>query len=132
MDPLTLILMALASGVTAATQEVDSEAVKDAYHGLRALLQSKFAGQPEAELVLAKHEEKPKVWEAPLKEALVEVAADQDEEIIRAAQKLMGQLNPQQAVAGKYNVQITGKVQGFVLGDNAQVEMNFGNEPEEE
>jgi len=36
-----------------------------------------------------------------------------------------------QAEMGKYNVQITGNVHGFVQGDNQQVTMNFGKEPED-
>ena len=38
---------------------------------------------------------------------------------------------PQQASAGKYNVQI-GEAQGTVIGDNAQVTMNLGGRPRED
>ena len=131
MDPITLILTALATGATFVAKETVSEAIKDAYHGLKARIQRKFAGKPDAELVLAKHEEKPEIWKAPLTDALIETAADQDEEIIKAAQKLMTLVNPQQAAMGKYNVQITGDVQGFIQGNNVQVTMTFGDKPPE-
>jgi hypothetical protein len=41
-------------------------------------------------------------------------------------------VNPQQAASGKYNVQITGKVQGYVQGDHANVTMNFNSDPEKQ
>jgi hypothetical protein len=126
MDPLTLIVTALVTGATAALKDTATEAVKDAYHGLKGMIQRRFAGKPEAEMALTQAEKKPEVWQEPLKDALKETTADQDEEIITAAQKLMGLLDPQQAAAGKYNVQIAGNVQGLAQGDYQHVEMNFG------
>jgi hypothetical protein len=131
MDPITLIIAALTAGIVAGTQDTAKEAVKDAYNGLKTLLQRKFAGKSSAEVALAEHENDPETWEAPLKKALVQTQADQDQEIIAAAQKLMAQVNPQQAAMGKYNVQITGNVQGFAQGDYQHVNMNFGNPPKE-
>ena len=95
MDPLSLILGALAAGAATATTAVADEAVKDTYKGLKILVQRKFAGKPDAELVLAKHEDKPEIWKEPLKAELVEVAADRDDEIIKAAEKLMTVVNEQ-------------------------------------
>jgi hypothetical protein len=126
MDPLTLIVTALVTGGAAALQDTATDAVKDAYRGLKGLIQRRFAGKPEAEVALTQAEKKPEVWQEPLKDALKESRADQDEEIVSAAQKLMGLLDPQQASAGKYNVQIAGNVQGFAQGDYQHVEMNFG------
>jgi hypothetical protein len=128
MEPITLILTALAEGAKASA----GVAIKDAYNGLKTLIQRKFSGKPVAEMALTQHEAKPEVWEAPLKEALTETSADQDPELVTAAQKLMELANPQQAAVGKYNVQITGNVQGVVAGDNAKVEMNFGGEKPKE
>jgi hypothetical protein len=130
MDPITLIVAALVAGATTSAQATAGDAVKDAYDGLKALIQRRFRGRPEAEVVLAKHEEKPQVWEAPLKDALTETAADQDEAIVKAAQQLMSLVDPQQAASGKYNVQITGNVQGLAQGDHQQVTMTFGDKPE--
>ena len=50
--------------------------------------------------------------------------------IVQAAQALLKLIQPQQASAGKYNVQI-GEAQGTVVGDNAQVTMTFGNKPKD-
>ena len=38
----------------------------------------------------------------------------------------------QQSVGSKYDIQITGDVEGLVLGDDAQVTMNFGGESRDE
>jgi hypothetical protein len=51
------------------------------------------------------------------------------EEIIKADQELIVQVNPQEAAMSKYNTQIHGNVQGFIQGDNAQVEMTFRDKP---
>jgi hypothetical protein len=130
MDPVTVIVTALASGAAAAAKETAAEAIKDAYQGLRSLLQRKFAGQPVAELTLSKHADKPEVWEAPLKEALTDIGAELDEAIIAAAQQLLALLNPQEAPKGTYHLHIAGNAQGVVQGDHAQVTMTFGDRPE--
>ena len=62
---------------------------------------------------------------------LVQEQVDQDHEIIEAAQRVMQLVQPQQAAMGKYNVQITGNVQGFAQGDHQTVHMTFGKEPKE-
>ena len=53
MDPVTLIVTALGAGAGSALQDGASEAVKDAYARLKALVKKRFAGRPKAELVLA-------------------------------------------------------------------------------
>lgn len=127
MDPVTLILSALSLGAAAGVQAAASATIKDTYQGLKTLIQRKLIDKPEGELILAKHTEKPNTWELPLKETLIEVGADKDEEIIKAAQRVMTLVNPQQAAIGKFNVQVAGDVQGFVQGDNTQVTMTFGD-----
>ena len=131
MEPLTLIVSALVAGATAALQETASQAVKDAYAGFKALIQKRFAGKPEAEMALAQHEKKPDIWKEPLKDALTETDADKDPAIIEAADNLLKLIQPQQIGIGKYNVQI-GEAKGVVIGDQAQVEMTFSDEPEQE
>ncbi len=131
MDPLMLIVTALGSLASSGGQSFISEAAKDAYTTLKTRVQQKFAGKPAAELVLQEHETDPGTWELPLKQALIEAQVDQDKDIVDAAQKVMTLVQPQQAAMGKYNVQITGNVQGFAQGDHQQVNMHFGIDPEE-
>ncbi len=125
MDPATLILTALSTGAAAGSQALVSDAIKDAYAGLKSLIQRKFAGKSSAELALTEHETDPKTWEGPLRKALMQMQVDQDENIIKAAQRVMTLIQPQQAAMGKYNVQITGNVQGFNQGDYNTITQTF-------
>ncbi len=89
MDPVTLILTALTSGAAASAQTTTSEAINDAYQGLKTLIQRKFAGKATAEIALVEHEKKPEVWKAPLEEELRGTGSGEDQEIIASAQKVM-------------------------------------------
>ena len=65
MDPITLIVTALAAGAALGVKDTTSSAVKDAYAGLKALVRKRLAGRPGADLVLARHEKAPEPWQAP-------------------------------------------------------------------
>ena len=125
MEPITLILTALTIGAATIAKGALTEMGKEAYQNLKKSIQNKLAGNKEAELVLEKYEEKPTVWETPLKDMLITAGIDKDKEIIQTAQNLLSIIDPQQAAVGKYNLQITGEVNGIVQGDNAQVTMHF-------
>ena len=125
MDPVSVVLAALAAGTTAATKDTASQAVKDAYAGLKALVKKRFEKRPQAEMALAEYEKDTATWEKPLQKSLVETGADQDEAIVRQAQRVLKLVHPQQASQGKYNVQI-GEGKGIVIGDNPQVTQTFG------
>ena len=59
MDPVSLLVAALAAGASAALQDTVSQAVKDAYgQGLKSLLKRKLGGdKPLAQAVIERHEE---------------------------------------------------------------------------
>ena len=73
MDPVTLIVTALAAGAGVGMKDTASAAVTDAYTGLKALVKRRFAGHPDSELVLTRHEEAPQAWEGPLAAELAAV-----------------------------------------------------------
>jgi hypothetical protein len=100
MDPVTIILTALVAGAAKAA----GDTVPDAYQGLKALVQKKFSGKPAAEMVLEEHEKDPETYGAPLKKNLVEAGIDKDEEILKAAEELLKQLDPQAAAAGSITI----------------------------
>lgn len=131
MDPLTLIIAALTAGAAAGLQSTVSQAVQEAYNGLKTLIQHKFADKPAAEVALSQHEQEPDVWKAPLESELKKTGADKDDAIIQAAQKLMALAQPEQAAMGKYNVHISGG-QGVVVGEHNTSTMNFGVLPKSE
>jgi hypothetical protein len=111
MDSVVLILTALQATSIASNLVVKNDVVKDAYVSLRERIRQKFAGKPGAELALSEYEADPETWEAPLKKALVQVQADQDKQIMEAAQYIMRLIQPRYASVGIYNVQIRGKRQ---------------------
>jgi hypothetical protein len=120
-----LIVTALVAGAAGGVQTVAGEAIKDAYTTLKGAILRRFGGKPEVTVALEKAEQKPEVWTEPLKDALQEAGADREPDIVQAAQELMKLVEPAAAQAGKYNVQITGNVQGLATGDNQHVEMTF-------
>lgn len=115
MEPLSLIVAALVAGAAKAA----GDAVPDAYIGLKALIKRKFAGEPKAEMVLEEHASDPETYEAPLKKKLAEASADQDKEILQAAQELLKQLQPEETTAGKYKVDFHSEVKGAQIGDHS-------------
>jgi hypothetical protein len=126
MDPITLILTALAAGATASIQTTAGEAVKDAYTGLKTLIQRKFVGKPSAEVALAEHEKKPDIWKAPLAQGLKETEADQDQDIIAAAQQLIQLAQIQLGDKKNTNVTFQGPAQGTNIGDDNTITQTFG------
>jgi hypothetical protein len=90
IDPLTLILTALAQGAAKAATDV----VPDAYKSLRELLKQRFAGKPTGELVLQEHAADPATYEAPLRKQLEQAALADDPEVLALARELLERLGP--------------------------------------
>jgi hypothetical protein len=121
MEPVTLILGALAAGALGGVGEAATSAVRDAYQGLRGLLTKKLAGRASAEVALVEHETDPVTWRDPLAQALRASGAAGDPTVIKAAQQLMALMDEAGARAGKYHVDLRG-AQGVQAGDhNIQV-----------
>jgi hypothetical protein len=116
MDPITLIVTALAAGAALGVKDTASAAVKDAYSGLKVLVRNRLGGRQDAELVLAKHELAPETWQAPLMAELAEARADRDRELIAAAQAMLDLAGEAGGRAGKYTVDARGAA-GVQIGD---------------
>lgn len=78
------------------------------------MIKRKFAENEPAKVVLDEHEKDPETYEVPLKKKLTEAEVDRDEEIIKAAQEIMKQEDPQGLIAGKYNINVAGDIKGIV------------------
>jgi hypothetical protein len=115
MDPITLIVTALAAGAALGLQDTASAMVKDAYASLKALVKKRLGGDPGAEMVLARHEQAPETWQAPLKEELARTGADGDGDLIAAAKALLDLVGA--GSAGKYTVDVRA-AQGVQIGDH--------------
>jgi hypothetical protein len=125
MDPVTLIVGALAAGAAKGTGETAATAVKDAYQGLRRLVLTMFAGNATAEVVLAEHAADPDTYQAPLAKQVRDSGAGADPAVIEAAQQLMALLDQTGGRTGKYRVNLTG-AQGVQVGDHNQQVNSFG------
>jgi len=128
MDPVTLIVTALAAGAASALQDGASSAVTDAYARVKALVMRRFANRPKGELVLAEHEAAPQVWEAPLAAELSAAGAGGDADLVAAAQALMGLVDQAGSRSGKYVVAVGGS-QGVQVGDRNTQTNTFGPGP---
>lgn len=122
MDPVTLIIAAIAAGAASGATETVSQAVQDGYTGLKQLLTARFAGNPKAAQTLAEHEADPDTYEKPLAKQLQETGADQDKEILAAAEAVLKAAD-QAGVKTKYQIMVTGGKVG-IIGDHGHVTMN--------
>jgi hypothetical protein len=103
MDPVTLIVTALAVGAALGLKDAASSAVTDAYNGLKGLVRRVLAGRPGGELVLHQHEQDPQVWDK-LAHELTAAGAAQDTGLVAAAQAFLALADVGGTAAGKYAV----------------------------
>jgi hypothetical protein len=121
MDPIVLIVTALATGASAGTLEALKDDVKDAvkaaYARLRGLARKRVAGRPDGELALERHETAPQKWGSVLIDELTGAGAADDADLVAAAKEVMELVDRTGASAGKYNVKIK-KAKAFQIGDS--------------
>lgn len=123
MEPISLIIAALAAGAAAGAGDTAGQAVRDAYAALKSLLRRRVSDDA-GQTVLAQHESDPEVWRKPLEQQLIASGAPDDEAVVEAARRLLAIADPHGSRQGKYTVQVTGG-QGAVIGDHAQVTQTF-------
>jgi hypothetical protein len=120
MEPVTLILAALAAGASAgaldALKDGTKEKAKAAYARLRGLVERRVSGRPHGQLALAEYESAPQKWEGLLAAELTEVGAAHDDDLVAAAKALMELVDQTGARSGKYNVTIRDS-KAFQVGD---------------
>jgi hypothetical protein len=127
MDPITLIVTALAAGAAVGVKDAASAVVKDAYAGLKALVKKRLGEEPGTELVLARYEQAPETWQAPLMAELAGTGADGDRDLIAAAQALLDLID-ETGGAGKYAVDVRGAM-GVQVGDHNRQDNVFNAHP---
>lgn len=120
MDPITLIITALAAGAASGAIDGLKDTAKDAalavYAKLRGLAHKRVAARPDGDRALARFETSPVTWKPVLTEELTESGAADDAELLAAAKELMELIDRAGASRGKYNVTITGG-EGVQVGD---------------
>jgi hypothetical protein len=128
MDPISVIVAALAAGARAGLTEASSVAVKDAYEGLRELVSRRLRGRSVARAALVEYEKAPHVWQEPPSAELVAVDAGSNAEIISAARRVLALLDEVSTRSGKYVVDMRG-AQGAQLGDHNTQTNTFTTRP---
>jgi hypothetical protein len=118
VDPITLITTAVVAGATNIGTDLLSEATKDGYQALMKILRRRFDGDNLGTTALAKVEQEPERWEAPLHQAVMESGVAQDQEVIQLAQLVLDGLKESAGIVGKNSTQVFGKAQGVITGDN--------------
>ena len=111
MDPPTLVVTAVVAGAALALKDVTSSVVKDAYAGLTRLIIDKYGDKGDVADALGKVEANPesKGRQTVLEEELTTAGAAQDEELLKAAQDLLAQADPESTRQGAYAItQIAG------------------------
>jgi hypothetical protein len=125
LEPVNLILNALAAGASTGLTESAASATKAAYEALKGLLRAKLHPARADLAALDEYEAQPEIWRPALSVALTDVGADRDEAILAAARKLLLLADPIGFQLSKYNITMHGTAQGTIIGDNANIVQNF-------
>lgn len=114
MDPTYAALIA---GATLVAKEAASEAVKNAYHGLKGIIRRKLGGGAQADVVLDNLDSKPDVWSEPLRDLLQASGLNDDPDVVKAAKQLTELVGTSQIALGDQNVQVAGDVGTIIQGN---------------
>src|ERR1035438_9859442 len=106
MDPVTVIVMALATGAVLGLKDTASAAVMDAYRGLKTLASKRLGDCPGGDLMLARHAQAPATWDGRLAAELIAAGAATDHNLVAAAQALMSLADENGFLSGKYNIDL--------------------------
>ncbi|MFJ9820753.1 hypothetical protein ACIRU3_36900 [Streptomyces sp. NPDC101151] len=125
MSGVELVVAALSAGAAVGLTDTASSAIRDAYTGLRELVQRRLAarGEDSARLLEAS-EAAPGVWQARLSELLSVSGVDQDEEILAAARSLLQELSVAGLQGAVRHVDAR-EAKGLQVGDNNTQTNNF-------
>jgi hypothetical protein len=125
VEPIALILAALAAGAVKGVGETASAAVTDAYAALKNALRRRLAGKPAALDAVDNYAEDPDEWRGNLEVHLRKAGADTDPDVVAAATAVMQQVDPDGSGSGKYLVDLRG-ASGVQVGDR-NVQKNYWN-----
>ncbi len=128
MDPITTaIVAALSAGTIGGLTETSKTAMTDAYSAFKALLIKKFGAKSEVMQAIDQLEAKPDsaARKGTLQEELITVKAEQDSEVLAAAEYLLNLVHSQQVGFGKFSIQNNAPIQGLSIGDHNTITQHF-------
>ncbi|MBK8784709.1 MAG: hypothetical protein IPO22_23590 [Anaerolineales bacterium] len=128
MEPIEVILSALAAGAITGATDVAGTAIKDAYKALVSLVTKKFGSNKEAKSHLDNYLKDSETWEKPVKKAIQESKIDKDDQVIALAHELLKLVKSNKA-SSENHIEINGNVQGLIQENKGQVTMNFSKPP---
>jgi len=128
MDPVSMVVAAVAAGAIAAAKDTASDAIKSTFRSLINLVHRGLGGDATAEAALKEFEKDPETWEKPLTKAVADHNLAQDDAVLSLAKELLKLIEEAEPSKGKYNIKIE-HGQGIVIGDQADVTMSFGKDP---
>lgn len=128
MEPIEVILTALAAGALSGATEIAGSAIKDAYKALVSLVTKKFGSNKEAKSHLDNYLKDSETWEKPVKKAIQESNIDKDDQVIALARELLKLIKSKQE-ASENHIEINGNVQGLIQENKGRVTMNFNKPP---
>lgn len=128
MEPIEVILSALAAGAITGATDVAGSAIKDAYKALVNLVTKKFGSNKEAKSHLDNYLKDSETWEKPVKKAIQESKIDKDDQVIKLARELLKLVKSNQ-VSSENHIEINGNVQGLIQENKGKITMNFGKPP---
>ncbi len=132
MDPITTaIVAALSAGAVGGLTETSKTAITDAYTKLKDLLTKKFGARSNVVQAVDHLEARPASGgrKETLREEIVAVQAEQDEDLLAAAQHVLTLVHAQQVGLGKFTIQNNAAVQGQTIGDYNAITQQFGELP---
>ena len=113
MDPVSLIVGALAAGVSGGVSDATKALIGDLYTRVK----TRLSGRRIGETALEQHATDPDTWAAPLSKELEAASAGQDPDLVALAQQVMAHIDPSGSQAGKYIVNLT-DARGVQVGDH--------------
>ncbi len=131
MDPITTaIVAALSAGATSGFTQAGQTAIIDAYNGLKALLAKKFGVDSEVVHAVNELEAKPEAAgrKAMLQTEVATVKAEQDQDVLHAAQALLQQIHTLPEGGQHFQIATGNYIAQADRGSSASV--SIGHQPE--
>jgi len=117
MDPVSLIVAAVAAGAATGTTAVAGAAIQDAYEGLRRALQRRLSKAGADATVLEASAIEQDEWERRLSQALTSAGAHADPAVVDAARRVMLAVTSEGADRSAYTVDLR-HAKGVQFGDH--------------